>query len=143
VAIAMEQQDTEAKRLRQLRDRLWTALQSLDGILLNGHPTQRLPGNLNITVLGVNGAALLLGLQPTVALSSGSACASTNAAPSHVLLALGRSEAIASASLRFGLGRHTTAAEIDRVAIAVQNTITALRSSPSSAKQPETFNNGL
>jgi cysteine desulfurase len=143
VAIAMEHRETEGERLRQLRDRLWTAIQSLDGILLNGHPTQRLPGNLNISVLGVNGAALLLGLQPTVALSSGSACASTNAAPSHVLLALGRSDAIAAASLRFGLGRQTTAAEIDRVAIAVQTTITALRSSPQSPQQHETFKNGL
>jgi cysteine desulfurase len=127
VDIALAEQDAETPRLTGLRDRLWAQIRELDGIHLNGHPTQRLPGNLNISIEGVNGNALILGLQPTVALSSGAACSSTKMAPSHVLTALGRSEALAYAALRFGIGRTNTAAEIDRVASAVISTITSLR----------------
>ena len=110
-----------------MRDRLWAKLSTLDGVCLNGHPTERLPGNLNISVEGVDGAALLLGLQPVVAVSSGSACTSAKVAPSHVLKALGHSESLAYASIRFGIGRFNTPEEIDRVAEAAIATITALR----------------
>ena len=128
VTLAMETMASEQARLEQLRDRLWQGIAPLPGIHLNGHPTQRLAGNLNVSVEGVDGQALLLGLRSVVALSSGSACSSATSAPSHVLTALGRSDALAYASLRFGLGRHTTAAEVDRVATALVETITALRS---------------
>lgn len=127
VELGLAQQEAEAERLGQLRDRLWTQIATLPGIELNGHPTQRLPGNLNISVTGVDGSALILGLQPFVAVSSGSACTSAKVAPSHVLTALGRPERLAYASIRFGLGRWTTAQEIDEAAERAIATIQALR----------------
>ena len=127
VQLALAEQSTESQRLTQLRHQLWQQLQQLDGIHLNGDPTQRLPGNLNISVEGVDGAALLLGLQPVMAVSSGSACSSATTAPSHVLTALGHSEQLAYASIRFGIGRFNTAAEIDTVAQHAIATIQSLR----------------
>ncbi len=127
VDIALTEMVAETARLTELRDRLWSQLCQIDGIYLNGHPTQRLAGNLNISVTGVDGNALLLGLQPIVALSSGAACSSTKIAPSHVLQAIGRSEALAYAALRFGIGHNNTVTEIDRVAAAVITTIQSLR----------------
>jgi len=127
VRLGMAEQNTEAKHLTQLREQLWNTLSSLDGIHLNGHPTQRLPGNLNVSVEGVDGSALLLGLQPIVALSSGSACTSAKISPSHVLLALGREEKLAYASIRFGIGRFNTESEIEQVAQHFISTVTALR----------------
>ncbi|PLZ95326.1 IscS subfamily cysteine desulfurase [Fischerella thermalis CCMEE 5268] len=127
VEIAVQTQATENQHLTQLRQRLWEKLSVLEGIHLNGHPTQRLPGNLNISVEGVDGAALLLGLQPIMAVSSGSACSSTTTAPSHVLTALGHSEQLAYASVRFGIGRFNTAEEIERVAEHMISTIQSLR----------------
>lgn len=111
----------------ELRDRLWQIISQLDGIHLNGSAKQRLAGNLNVSVEGVDGAALLLGLQNVVAVSSGSACSSTTTAPSHVLTALGRSESLAYASLRFGLSRFNTVEEIDRVGEQVVLTVNSLR----------------
>jgi cysteine desulfurase len=128
VKIGIAEMETESQRLKTLRDRLWQQLQTLDGIHLNGHLIQRLPGNLNISVEGVDGQALLLGLQPLVAVSSGSACTSAKIEPSHVLQALGRSPDLAYASLRFGVGRFNTEAEIDRVAEKVIETVRSLRS---------------
>jgi cysteine desulfurase len=125
VEIALQEQATETERLTQLRQRLWEQLSQVEGIHLNGHPTQRLPGNINISVEGVDGSALLLGLQPVMAVSSGSACSSATTAPSHVLTALGHSEALAYASIRFGIGRFNTHKEIDRVA---QHTIATIQS---------------
>jgi len=120
VAIALESLNTEQNHIQFLRDRLWNLinqpLNNLTGIYLNGHPTQRLAGNLNISVSGVDGNALLLGLQPVMAVSSGSACSSAKKAPSHVLTALGISEALAYASIRFGIGRFNTESEIIQVA---------------------------
>lgn len=127
VQLALVEQATESQRLIQLRQQLWQQLQQLDGIHLNGDPTQRLPGNINISVEGVDGAALLLGLQPVMAVSSGSACSSATTAPSHVLTALGHSEQLAYASIRFGIGRFNTADEIDTVAQHAIATIQSLR----------------
>lgn len=127
IELGISEMKSETKRLTKLRDRLWHKLSDLDGVYLNGHPTQRLPGNLNISVEGVDGAALLLGLQPVAAVSSGSACTSAKVAPSHVLQALGHSEKLAYASIRFGIGRFNTPEEIDRVAAATISTITSLR----------------
>jgi cysteine desulfurase len=126
--LAWANQASEQIKLGEMRDRLWQALQDLPGVHLNGHPTQRLAHNLNISVANVDGQALLLGLKNTVALSSGAACSSTSTAPSHVLKAIGHSDALAYASLRFGVGRFNTPAEIDQVAQACYDTITALRS---------------
>ncbi len=127
VAVAIDTMTSETERLTHLRDRLWQQLSTVEAIRLNGHPTQRLAGNLNISVTGVDGQALLLGLQPVVAVSSGSACSSTKIAPSHVLHALGLPDALAYASLRFGVGRFNTEDEIDRVAECAIATIRSLR----------------
>jgi cysteine desulfurase len=127
VRLAIENQESESAQLQQLRDRLWQKLQVLDGIYLNGHPTERLPGNLNISIAGVDGQALLLGLQAVAAVSSGSACTTAKIEPSHVLAALGRSVDLSYASIRFGIGRFNTAAEIDQVAAAAIATIQSLR----------------
>jgi cysteine desulfurase len=126
-AVELADAPNELARQRQLRDRLWSALEPLGGIHLNGYPTQRLPGSLNVSVEGVDGAALLLGLRSQVAVSSGSACGSGKTEPSHVLLALGRDRKLASASLRFCVGRFNTEAEIDQVAKQAVMTIQALR----------------
>lgn len=130
VKLALADMQPESQRLQQLRDRLWHHLQVLDGMTLNGHPTQRLSGNLNISIAGVDGQALLLGLQPTIAVSSGSACTSATIEPSHVLTALGRSPELAYASIRFGIGRFNTEDEIDRAAETVIATVRSLRNAP-------------
>lgn len=131
VEIALAEIEAETKRLTDLRQNLWQQLSKLEGIYLNGHPTQRLPGNLNISVEGVDGAALLLGLQPIMAVSSGAACSNATIAPSHVLTALGHPEKLAYASVRFGMGRFTTSAEIEKVAQHATSTISSLRRQPS------------
>ena len=127
VELGLAELERESQRQRELREKLWLEISQLPGIYLNGHPHQRLPGNLNISVEGVDGSALLLGLQPLVALSSGSACSSTSTTPSHVLTALGHADALAYASLRFGIGRFNTSEEIDKVAKLVTSTIASLR----------------
>jgi len=127
VEIALAEQETETQRLIQLRQSLWEQLSQVEGIHLNGHPQQRLAGNLNISVEGVDGAALLLGLQPVMAISSGSACSSAHTAPSHVLTALGHTQQLAYASVRFGIGRFNTQEEIDIVAKHAIATIQSLQ----------------
>ena len=79
--MAMNEIDSEAKRLSRLRDRLWNNLSELPGLHLNGHSTQRLPNNLNISNEGISGSVLLSELRGAIALSSGSACSSSKAAP--------------------------------------------------------------
>lgn len=125
VALGLAEMETEGERLEKLRDRAMEKLLQLEGVYLNGDRTQRLPNNLNISVAGVDGTALILGLQPVIAVSSGSACSSQSVAPSHVITALGRSKTLANASIRFGMGRFTTAEDIDR---AVDHTITTIQS---------------
>jgi cysteine desulfurase len=127
VVIALAEQATENQRLTELRQRLWKQLSQLTGVHLNGHPSQRIAGNLNISIEGVDGAALSLGLQPVMAVSSGSACSSANTAPSYVLTALGHCEQLAYASVRFGIGRFNTQEEIDIVAKHAIATIHSLR----------------
>jgi cysteine desulfurase len=131
VEMAIAEQNTENQRLSQLREKLWSQISQLEGIYLNGHPTLRVAGNLNISVAGVDGTALLLGLQPVMAISSSSACSSASTAPSRVLMALGRSSEdardLAYASVRFGIGRYNTAEEIDRVAAHFVSTVRSLR----------------
>ncbi|HEY9761794.1 MAG TPA: IscS subfamily cysteine desulfurase [Trichocoleus sp.] len=137
IEIALTDLRTESVRLTTLRQQLWEALQPLSGIHLNGHPNHRLPGNLNISVEGVDGQALVLGLRALVALSSGSACSSSSTAPSHVLTALGRSKELAAASLRFGIGRFNTPEEIEQVAAGAIATIRSLRQAASSHRMQE------
>jgi cysteine desulfurase len=127
IELGLGEMASESVRVAALRDTLWKALEPLGGIHLNGHRGHRLPGNLNVSVEGVDGQALSLGLQPLMAVSSGSACTSAKIEPSHVLAALGRSPELAFASIRFGLGRFTTAAEIDQAAAGAIATIQSLR----------------
>ena len=89
-----------------------------------------------MSIEGVNGAKLLLGVQPYVAVSSGAACASQQPTPSHVLTALGRSPQLAQASLRFGIGRFNTEADIKQVAQQVIATVKSLRQSPQAQIMP-------
>jgi len=111
--IAIDTQREEEIRLGELQDRLWNGLQSqLEGLHLNGHPTERLPGNLNVSFEGVDGDALMNSVKD-IAVSSGSACTSADPEPSHVLRAIGRSDSLTRASLRFGIGRFNTEDEID------------------------------
>ncbi|MEM7769503.1 MAG: aminotransferase class V-fold PLP-dependent enzyme [Cyanobacteria bacterium P01_A01_bin.37] len=129
MAIAIAEMESESQRLCQLRDQLWQSLQVLDGVMLNGHPTQRLPGNLNISIDGVDVEALLLGIQSAIAISTGSACASAQMKPSHVLTALGLSEHHARSSLRFGIGRFNTPDDIHIAWNVVVGTVRTLRQS--------------
>lgn len=125
-ALAQAEMKTESVRLKRLRDQLWQALNQLPEIYLNGAVEPRLPGNLNISVGGVDGEALLMALQD-VAVSSGAACTSATLAPSHVLRALGRSSELAYSALRFSLGRFTTDADIQATIAHVTTEINALR----------------
>lgn len=127
VELAISEIDSETKRLTKLRQDLWTKISQIGDVFLNGHATQRLPGNLNISIKNVDGAALLLALQPVMAVSSGSACTSTKTAPSHVLIALGHDPELAFASVRFGIGRFNNQEEIDTVAEHFCKTISSLR----------------
>lgn len=127
VEISLAEMAEETERVVSLRQRLWEQLESIGEIYINGHPTKRLPGNLNISVGGVDGQALLLGLQTAAAVSSGSACTSAKISPSHVLAAIGRSDKLAYASIRFGIGRFNTPEEIDAVAKHSISTIESLR----------------
>jgi cysteine desulfurase len=108
-------------------------LARLDDLGLNGHPTLRLPGNLNLSFAGVDGEALLMSLRD-VAVSSGAACSSVNPEPSHVLLATGLDEGLARASLRFGLGRFTTEEEVDFAIETVSAAVSRLRALGTSGK---------
>jgi cysteine desulfurase len=118
---------SESERLRRLRDRLQDGLfAELDEIHLNGHPTDRLPNNLNVSFGYVAGEALLVGLSD-IAVSTGAACTSAKLEPSHVLQAMGVSEDLAQSALRFGLGRFNTEEEVDYIRERVVETVRSLR----------------
>jgi cysteine desulfurase len=125
--IAQEVMPTESARLAHLRDKLQEAIyKNLDEVYLNGHPTQRLPHNLNVSFAYVEGESLLMGLKE-IALSSGSACTSATLEPSYVLRALGVGSELAHSSIRFGLGRFNTEEEVDYVAGRVVEVVRKLR----------------
>jgi cysteine desulfurase len=111
-----KEMETEAARLIALRTRLYEGLtKELEDVHLNGHPTMRLPGNLNLSFSYVEGESFLMGLNKEIALSSGSACTSATLEPSYVLKALGVGDELAHTSIRFGLGRFNTEEEVDYV----------------------------
>ncbi|MEY4613858.1 MAG: hypothetical protein RL179_1831 [Planctomycetota bacterium] len=117
----------ESERLLKLRNRLHEGLTSkLEDIYLNGHPVQRLPGNLNISFAFVEGEGLMMGIKD-VAVSSGSACTSASLEPSYVLKALGLGDELAHSSIRFGIGRFNTEEEIDFVINDVVRAVNHLR----------------
>jgi cysteine desulfurase len=125
--ISREEMASEDKRLRALRDKLKTKLESsLDYIHVNGSMEHRLPGNLNMSFVYVEGESLLMGIND-VAVSSGSACTSATLEPSYVLKALGLGDDVAHSSIRFGLGRFNTEAEVDYVSDKVIDIVQKLR----------------
>ena len=110
--LARQNLNVEPERIAALRDRLWAGLQELPGVSLNGHPTERSCGHLNVAFSGQDGETLLMALRE-VAVSTGSACTSATLEPSFVLRAMGVPDEQAHASLRFSLGRYTTEEEIE------------------------------
>ena len=130
VALGVAGREPEAERLGALRGRLKDAIEKgLDGVHLNGELEHRLPGNLNLSFDGVLADRLLVALHD-VALSTGSACSSADPRPSPVLLALGLPEVQVRASIRFGIGRFNSEAEIDRVAARVVEEVRRAREEP-------------
>ena len=125
--IALREMKEESARLILLRTRLHEGICSRLGyVSLNGHPVERLPGNLNISFEFVEGEGLMMGIKD-VAVSSGSACTSASLEPSYVLKALGVGDELAHSSIRFGLGRFTTEAEVDYVIDDVVRAVNHLR----------------
>jgi len=117
----------ESVKLATMRDRLQAGIMNtLDEVYLNGHPTQRLPHNLNISFAYVEGESLLMGVKE-IALSSGSACTSATLEPSYVLRALGVGSDLAHSSIRFGLGRFNTDEEVEYTIKRIIETVTRLR----------------
>jgi cysteine desulfurase len=126
-AIANEEMPKESCRLAGMRNRLRDKIMGrLDEVYINGSMEHRLPGNLNISFAYVEGESLLMGIND-VAVSSGSACTSATLEPSYVLKALGTGDDLAHSSIRFGIGRFNTDAEIDYVADRVSETVERLR----------------
>lgn len=125
--ICQQEMEEEAQRTARLRDRLRDRIVAdLERVRLNGSMEHRLPGNLNMSFEGVDGEALLTALNG-IALSSGAACTSAHVEPSYVLKALKLSDELAQSSLRFGVGRFTTEAEVDYVAARVIDVVRQLR----------------
>jgi cysteine desulfurase len=117
----------EMPKIKALRDRLWDAIRAeLDEVYLNGHPTERLPNNLNVSFAYCEGESLMMGMKE-LAVSSGSACTSASLEPSYVLKAIGVGEDLAHTSIRFSIGRFTTEEEIDFAAKKVVATVKKLR----------------
>lgn len=125
-ALAQAELVEESARISCLRERLWAGLRTLPDTGLNGHPTQRVCGILNVSFGGVEGESLLLALDG-LAVSAGSACSSAKREPSYVLRALGRDATLAESSLRFSLGRFSTEAEVDRAVEIVAAAVERLR----------------
>ena len=127
VEIAKEVMPEESKRLAGLRDKLHHGItNALEDVFLNGHPTERLPNNLNVSFAYVEGESLLMGMDD-IAVSSGSACTSATLEPSYVLKALGVGEDLAHTSIRFGLGRFNTEEEVEYVLNKVVDNVKRLR----------------
>ncbi len=125
--ICMQEMESDAKRISQLRDKLENALLKVEESYLNGDKESRLPHVTNISFKYVEGEGLMMGFNKNIALSSGSACTSASLEPSYVLKALGLGDDLAHSSLRFGLGRFTTEEQIDYTIEHVTNTVNKLR----------------
>jgi cysteine desulfurase len=126
-AIAAAEMRDEAKRLKSLRERLRASLQQrVPGLVVNGDLDHRLPGSLNVSVPDTTAPDLIEACQ-SIAISTGSACTSASVEPSYVLRALGLSDELANASVRLGIGRFTTEADVDFAADAIGAAATRLR----------------
>lgn len=124
--IAKEEMDSENKRIKELRDRLWNGLKDIEEVYVNGDLEHRIAGNLNISFNYIEGESLIMALKD-LAVSSGSACTSASLEPSYVLRAIGRHSELAHSSIRFTLGRFTTQEEINYVIPLVRDKIQKLR----------------
>jgi len=124
--IAREEMGVESERIRMLQQRLINGLSDIEQTFLNGHPTQRVPHNVNMSFNFVEGESLIMGIKG-IAVSSGSACTSASLEPSYVLRALGRSDELAHSSLRMTIGRFTTVEEIDYVITTLKDRVAKLR----------------
>ncbi len=125
--LCAEEMASEAERQISLRQRLYEKLTAeLDYVFLNGHPTERLPNNLNLSFGYVEGESLMMGIGD-IAVSSGSACTSASLEPSYVLRSLGVGDDLAHSSIRFGVGRFTTVEEVDYAAERVTTAVKRLR----------------
>jgi len=128
IELACQNIEEKKQKLTRLRDKLISGLLEIDEVILNGHPTERLPGNVNVSTLYVEGESLLLSLDlKGIAASSGSACTSGALEPSHVLMALGLDHQTAHGSLRLTLGESNTEEQIDYVVEVFQETVERLR----------------
>ena len=125
-AIANEKMDAENAGILTLRNRLWDGLKEMEEVHLNGSLEQRVAGNLNVSFAFVEGESLIMALKD-LAVSSGSACTSASLEPSYVLRALGLVDELAHSSIRFSIGRFTTAEEIDYVIEKVLSAVDKLR----------------
>jgi len=124
--IAREEMAEDNARIRGLRDRLWNSINDMEEVYLNGDMDHRIAGNLNVSFNFVEGESLIMALKD-MAVSSGSACTSSSLEPSYVLRALGRNDELAHSSIRFTIGRFTTAEEIDYVAALLREKVDKLR----------------
>ncbi len=124
--LMMAEREVDQMRLMTLRDQLWRGLQNIGDVDMNGHATQRVPNILNVAFHGVEGESLLLALQDLI-VSAGAACATGSDEASYVLRALGRSDQAAQSSLRFSLGRFTTANDIEIAIDSVTHEVSRLR----------------
>ena len=125
-AIAKLEMAADNARIQTLHDRLMNGLKDVEQVFLNGHATQRIPHNLNMSFNYVEGESLMMGIKG-LAVSSGSACTSASLEPSYVLRALGRSDELAHSSLRMTIGRWTTEAEIDYAIETIKLNVAKLR----------------
>jgi cysteine desulfurase len=126
--LCMNEMETDAERLSKLRDKLENALTAQGNVYVNGSKEHRLPHTTNLSFKGVVANQLMMSFNKNIAVSSGSACTSALVEPSYVLKALGLSDELANASLRFGLGRFTTENEIDFAIEEVSKNLKKLRS---------------
>ncbi len=124
--IARDEMAEETVRIRALRDRLWAGLKDMEEVYVNGDLERRVAGNLNVSFNFVEGESLIMALKD-IAVSSGSACTSASLEPSYVLRALGRNDELAHSSIRFTIGRYTTAEEIDYTIELVRDKVGKLR----------------
>jgi cysteine desulfurase len=124
--IAKEDMEKDAKHIVELRERLWNGIKDIEEIYINGDMEHHVPGIFNVSFNFVEGESLIMALKD-MAVSSGSACTSASLEPSYVLRALGLSDELAHSSIRFSIGRFTSAEEIDHVIDQVNNAIGKLR----------------
>lgn len=133
--IAEREREQDVERIGALRDKLWAGISEVGDVVLNGHPQLRTAGLLNVSFRGIEGESLQFALRE-LAVSAGAACSSASEEASYVLRALGHSDQLAQSSLRFSLGRFTTAEQVDTAIAAVKREVARLRSFAPQAVNP-------